>query len=287
MNGHFYVICNGGIIFRLQLSDRFRWEQMHSLTLLKFGYVYSVFSSKNLLFIFGDDGRRGSGITNKNIVYDPTSNTYSHLSPLPVYCYDFAFARIDNNIYIIGGKGRKGFLSTVHVFNILTESWTTAPPLPKPLHSAEATVVGQRWIIVSGGKHEHYDSWSNKTFVFDSFQQRWIQNQITFSQARMCHGTCAVSRSHVVSVGGATSSRFQKCSIEIIKRQHIIPNWEPLGCLILLRELVSRNRAYAADVVRTGKEPEHALNAADRLVQKVVTDLSFDMFREVLSYLIQ
>lgn len=283
-NGHFYVVCNGGLMFRLDLSMRSKWEQVHRLLLFKIEYVYATLVKDQLIYIFGDDGRRGSGITNKNMVYNTKTNGCSTIPPSPEYCYDFASAMVGDNIYIIGGKGRKGFSSSVFVFNTISETWRQAPSLPKKLHSADAAVVGQRWIVVTGGKHGNFESWSSQTYIFDIHQQRWICNELGTSKPRLCHGSCSIGRSKIVTIGGHTDAKRRKCSIEIIDRELLIPNWEPLGSFILLRNLFTEGRAQS---LHLHDDCARNVTGCDRTIQKVITDLNDDIFREILSFLIE
>lgn len=286
-NGHFYVVCNGGLMFRLDLSMRSKWEQVHRLLSFKIEYVYETLVQDHLIYILGDDGRRGSGITNKNMVYNTKTNGCATISPMPEYCYDFASAMVGDDIYVIGGKRRTGFSSSVFIFNTISEVWRKAPSLPKKLHSADAAVVGQRWIIVTGGKHGNYDSWCSQTYIFDIHQQRWICNKLGTSEPRLCHGSCSIGRSHVVSVGGQSGGKRRKCSIDIIDRELLIPNWEPLGSLILLRNLFTKGRVCPNHLHQSCARKNRVVAGCDRTVQKVITDLNDDIFREILSFIIE
>lgn len=272
-------------MFRLDLSMRSKWQQVHRLSLFKLEYVYAALAKDHLIYILGDDGRRGSGITNKNILYDTKTNVCFTIDPMPTYSYDFACAMVGDDIYVIGGKGQRGFLSSVFVYNTISETWREAPSLPKKLHSSDASVAGGRWIIVSGGKHGNFDTWSSQTYIFDIYQQRWICHDMGVCKPRLCHGTCSIGRSHVVSVGGESDMKRRKCSIEIIARQTLIPNWEPLGSLIVLRNLYTQDRARPIQLRHD--ELDRVSKVNDNTVQKLVTELNDDTFRDVLSFIIE
>ncbi|MBN3308197.1 KLHL9 protein, partial [Amia calva] len=67
--------------------------------------------------------------------YCPISNQWTELSPLPVGHSQHGCAARGSYIYIIGGFSwtEEGFLSSVHVYNIETDTWSTGPTLPRPL----------------------------------------------------------------------------------------------------------------------------------------------------------
>ncbi|CAJ1077449.1 kelch-like protein 29 [Xyrichtys novacula] len=59
----------------------------------------------------------------------------------------------DGKLYTIGGLGISGNLDHVERYDTITNQWETVSPLPKPVHSAAATVCGGK-IYVFGGVNE-------------------------------------------------------------------------------------------------------------------------------------
>uniref|UniRef100_A0A3Q4N3N8 Kelch-like family member 29 n=1 Tax=Neolamprologus brichardi TaxID=32507 RepID=A0A3Q4N3N8_NEOBR len=59
----------------------------------------------------------------------------------------------DGKLYTIGGLGVSGNLDHVERYDTITNQWETVSPLPKPVHSAAATVCGGK-IYVFGGVNE-------------------------------------------------------------------------------------------------------------------------------------
>uniref|UniRef100_A0A3P9PRR4 Kelch like family member 29 n=1 Tax=Poecilia reticulata TaxID=8081 RepID=A0A3P9PRR4_POERE len=59
----------------------------------------------------------------------------------------------DGKLYTIGGLGVSGNLDHVERYDTITNTWETVFPLPKPVHSAAATVCGGK-IYVFGGVNE-------------------------------------------------------------------------------------------------------------------------------------
>uniref|UniRef100_A0A8C9X7I5 Kelch like family member 29 n=1 Tax=Sander lucioperca TaxID=283035 RepID=A0A8C9X7I5_SANLU len=59
----------------------------------------------------------------------------------------------DGKLYTIGGLGVSGNLDHVERYDTITNQWETVSPLPKPVHSAAATVCGGK-VFVFGGVNE-------------------------------------------------------------------------------------------------------------------------------------
>ncbi|XP_074540836.1 kelch-like protein 29 isoform X1 [Halichoeres trimaculatus] len=59
----------------------------------------------------------------------------------------------DGKLYTIGGLGVSGNLDHVERYDTITNQWETIAPLPKPVHSAAATVCGGK-VYVFGGVNE-------------------------------------------------------------------------------------------------------------------------------------
>uniref|UniRef100_H2SPF8 Kelch like family member 29 n=1 Tax=Takifugu rubripes TaxID=31033 RepID=H2SPF8_TAKRU len=59
----------------------------------------------------------------------------------------------DGKLYTIGGLGVSGNLDHVERYDTITNQWETVCPLPKPVHSAAATVCGGK-VYVFGGVNE-------------------------------------------------------------------------------------------------------------------------------------
>uniref|UniRef100_A0A3B4WKZ2 Kelch like family member 29 n=1 Tax=Seriola lalandi dorsalis TaxID=1841481 RepID=A0A3B4WKZ2_SERLL len=59
----------------------------------------------------------------------------------------------DGKLYNIGGLGVSGNLDHVERYDTITNQWETVSPLPKPVHSAAATVCGGK-VYVFGGVNE-------------------------------------------------------------------------------------------------------------------------------------
>lgn len=283
-NGYFYIVIYDNI-YRMSLATRTEWKLVHTREII---YDGAVVSDGTNLYIFNIDNDV------EIILYEPHKDFCTMISRLPTARSNFASVIIGGDIFVIGGStGYRSYSSSMEVFNIPTRSWKTAPPLPQPLYGAAAAVIKDRWIVVTGGYHNYMTS--SQSFIFDILSQEWTETErdVALSPARIGH-SCVVIGSHVISVGGKDLSR-NYCNMDVIHRKYLVPNWEQIKHFILLRKLVDDNRAHPMSHVNTeiGGDDDYDEDGATKqildtkkVLEKFLTDLSLDVFRKVLSFLI-
>lgn len=272
LNDVLYAFEQRRPIQRLSLSPKSKWEKVH--TILE-THPYTTVSFKNYLYIFG--------FHSLIYCYDTIADELTKISKIPNEVLNFTVAAVANRIYIIGGWNRYSHeaVATVQVFDIVSQTWSISSPLPKALREGTATAVLDRWIIFSGGfaHYRHHPNYqlNDKIFVFDGLSQKWCESEVKLSPPRKMH-KCITVRCHMMYVGGLDDS-YRFCPLQVIDIKNIIPDWtyEQIRKYILVRKLVDEGRATPI-VLNFDYE--------DKVMQNLITDLSLDMFRNVLSYLI-
>ena len=270
IKGYFYVIVFDQI-YRISLSSQsiLIWEQVPCEVE---GFPNAIVSDGKHLFILYR--------YRQMIRYDPEQNETVTMPHMPMRQSPYATAAVGDKVYVIT-------LLSMEVFDISSESWKKAHPLPKPVYNTTATVMKKRWIVVTGeisaivgpgGKRQMRP----QTFVFDTFTNIWTQKDIRLSPARKNH-RCVALGSNIIAVGGRDGSK-NYCPVETIHVKHLISDWawESLKHLIILRQLVVKGRAVPVPVSVVHGET----NFEDEIVQSLMKDLNADIFREVLTFLI-
>jgi N-acetylneuraminic acid mutarotase len=89
--------------------------------------------------------------------YDPLSDAWTTLSPMPTARAGAVAAVIDDGIFVIGGRQTTGgpcsgapYLGAVEKYDIDTDTWSTMAPLPNPRSDLAAVAHGGK-IFVFGG----------------------------------------------------------------------------------------------------------------------------------------
>jgi N-acetylneuraminic acid mutarotase len=108
-----------------------------------------------------------------NYVYDPQTDNWTQLAPLPVGVGGYASAVVDDKIYIIAGanepKNSRDWkpINLVQIFDPKTNQWTNGTPIPTHVYNARACVItepsGKKRIHVIGGQLIY--SWHKLTYI--------------------------------------------------------------------------------------------------------------------------
>jgi N-acetylneuraminic acid mutarotase len=101
----------------------------------------------------------GPYVSDKNEVYDPSSDSWSTAAPMPTPLFSYASAVVDNKIYVIGGSGSSQSLAHVNltqVFDTQTNQWAVGNAVPAGGPDAAAGVTtgvnAPKRIYVIGGR---------------------------------------------------------------------------------------------------------------------------------------
>ena len=102
----------------------------------------------------------------QNIVYDPLTDTWADLAPIPVAVERYASTVVDNKIYVIGGIDYSSSTETalVQIYDTETDTWITGTNSPSVVIEAAAVATSGEFaskkIYVFGGID--YSKWINE-----------------------------------------------------------------------------------------------------------------------------
>jgi len=119
------------------------------------------------IFVFGGCTGPASSpsVTNEVDMYDPQTNTWTTLAPMPTQRASLVAGHSGNLIYAIGGTDGVSALNVNEVYDISGNSWSTNTPMPTARQEAGADSHGGR-VHVVGGSTPAYGSSSNANEVF-------------------------------------------------------------------------------------------------------------------------
>src|SRR5262245_64402144 len=95
-----------------------------------------------------------------------TGGTWQTLAPMPTARQELATAALNGKIYAIGGYDSSGTpTNIVEVYDPATNTWSSAHPIPFPLHHNSAAVAA--------GKLYSFGGPSTLAFVYDELNDSW------------------------------------------------------------------------------------------------------------------
>ncbi|MEZ4673648.1 MAG: S8 family serine peptidase [Caldilineaceae bacterium] len=134
--------------------------------------------------------------------YNPTSDTWQELAPVPVALAGAAAVGLGGKIYLFGGIDAEGLLSRrTYSYDIATNQWTTGTAIPGAGRAFTAAVrVGDKVALVGG-----YPA-LNAVHFYDPIVDRW-QVGPPLQQGRHSMGIAVTATGALYVVGGAVGNR--------------------------------------------------------------------------------
>ena len=160
----------------------------------------SVVEADGRLFAIG--GRKGSVNLDAVEAYDPATNSWETLAPMPTARGGMAIGTIDGSIHTAGGEDLQA-LSTYpqhEVFDTATGTWSTAPDLPTKRHGVAGAVVDGRWYVIGGGRAAMLST-SDIVEVFTPVAQPRLRAFQTSSLGHWLAHSCVTNGNVVVAPG--------------------------------------------------------------------------------------
>jgi hypothetical protein len=126
-------------------------------------------------------GRGASNSATALEVYNPSSNTWSPLAPMPTGRSGIAAAVVNNELWVFGGEDLDGGLfGNVEVYNPVSNSWRQDPNMPSPRHGIWASVIGNKVYMPGGGNHAGFAA-TNTNQIFTVSSETTLSNISTRS----------------------------------------------------------------------------------------------------------
>lgn len=124
------------------------------------------------IYVIGGFGSTGEPLDTVE-VYDPPTNEWRNVTPLPIAVHHPAAAVVDGRLFVVGGYtgGRVRWtpLGTVFEYDPSLNSWRGRAAMPTPRGALAVAAVGGR-IYALGGSHDRV---TNTHEVYDVAADRW------------------------------------------------------------------------------------------------------------------
>jgi N-acetylneuraminic acid mutarotase len=168
--------------------------------------IAAATGSNGLIYVFG--GAVFGGLTDAVEAYDPVADAWRTVASMPTARWYMAAAPgVDGNIYVIGGTNASGFpdprLDIVESYDPLSDTWTTAAPMPTR-RSHLGTAAGPDGLIYAiGGRPDDLteEPRSRAAEVYDPIGNVWTAID-RLRRGRSDFGAAAGIDGRIYAIGG-------------------------------------------------------------------------------------
>ncbi|MCW4000300.1 MAG: hypothetical protein NWE93_08665 [Candidatus Bathyarchaeota archaeon] len=135
---------------------------------------FALASYQNKLYCIG--GRHSSGLSAANEVYEPKTDSWANKAAMPTARSGMEGVLVDGKIYVISGVVKDPKYPNIEglyvptkvneVYDIATDTWSTAAPIPQAASYYASAAVGTKIYIIKGTTQIYdtqTDTWSNGT----------------------------------------------------------------------------------------------------------------------------
>jgi N-acetylneuraminic acid mutarotase len=95
-------------------------------------------------------GHEPSGSWDKLDVYDPATNSWNTLAPMPTPRWGSTVGVINGKLYVAGGLSDVEVFDTLEVYDPATNTWSTETPMPTARHNSPGGVIGSKFYVAGG-----------------------------------------------------------------------------------------------------------------------------------------
>ena len=156
--------------------------------------------------VFVAGGLANSGqLVNSLYELDTTTQRWRTLPPMQTPRSNAAIAVLDGALYVIGGAGASGVLNSVERYDIASNHWTSATPLPVPLLNLGAATVGN--VIHVFREDAHY--------AYSPLNDQWIALS-SMHFPRHAFGTAVVA-DRIFLIGGCDTGLSDSAVTEVLE----------------------------------------------------------------------
>ena len=120
-------------------------------------------------YLYAAGGRARSAASNTAAFerYDPESDSWRELDPMPKVVGALGSAFLAGRVLAVGGERTNTVLDAVQAYDVRRQGWTQLPPLPKPRHGLSvAALRGSLYAIGGAAAPGHVQS-TNDAYVLD------------------------------------------------------------------------------------------------------------------------
>ncbi len=133
---------------------------------------HATAEANGIIYLFG--GLRPDYFpTDKTLAYNPETNSWQTMSPMPESLFEITAHHINGLIYVFSGHGGpSGFQNLTLIYNPTTDSWTSGTPMPTTRRGFASSVVDGKVYVIGGSTTDSNDT-TNVVEEYDPNRNEW------------------------------------------------------------------------------------------------------------------
>jgi uncharacterized protein (TIGR03437 family) len=185
------------------------WSNLDPVPKAVFLYALAADPAQSVFYLTG--GSDGLSAVPHVRAFDTRTNKWSDLPPMNVARFAHEAAFIDGKLYVVGGSGITGGLSSGEVYDLTTRRWSPIAGLNRPRHYAINAIArdesGRLFWLVIGGEDANTGVPIDSIEAYDVAQDHWILLDGSFSlPAPRTRLGGAILNGYIHAIGGAIPS---------------------------------------------------------------------------------
>lgn len=149
-----------------------------------------------VMYLFG--GQTGSAIVDEALRYNPETDQWTNLAPLPLALTNFQAACVGNTIYLVGGYDGGAHTNSFLAYDVGTDTWSSGT-WPNPRTPMVTSFQGK--VYVCGG-----NPLSAETWVYDPATDGWAQ--LADMPHAATYGSFVTVGEHMFQIGGSLAQTW-------------------------------------------------------------------------------
>ena len=193
------------------------WSVARSLSTARYSPTATLLATGKVLVAGGTSNSLGTLVSTE--LYDPSTNTWMNAGSLSLArTFNTATLLTNGTVLVAGGsgyipsRGTTGSLTSVELYNPVTNAWSTAGALTTARNSHTATLLSDGKLLVAGGTDGSVSFGSAE--LYDSGTNTWIATN-TLHTPRYAHTATLQANGKVLVAGGCCFNNATLSSTEI------------------------------------------------------------------------
>jgi len=203
LKNNWHIIDNVRIITEgTPVTSRLDWESKAAMPTPRSWTGAIVYNGK--IYVVGGcssptDGQQFYNAVTTLEVYDPSTDSWTKLTPMPIPAVGPAVAAMNGKIYVFGGFNRNTWSanSNVQIYDISTNTWTKGKDMPTPRSWTRALVLDGKIYVIGGVGH----GYRRDVEAYDPIKDTWEIKSPILPRERYLHAAIAYN-GKIYVIGG-------------------------------------------------------------------------------------